>query len=34
MDGGETHIAAAGAVVAFLLKMIEERAKQGGIEIR
>jgi len=34
MDGGQTHIATAGAVVAFLLEVIEERAEEGCIQIR
>src|SRR5712671_4817428 len=34
MDGSETHVAAAGAVVAFLLKMIEKGAEERSIQIR
>ena len=34
MDSGETHVAAAGAVVALLFKMIEKGAKEPGIQIR
>jgi hypothetical protein len=34
MDGGETHVAAAGAVVALLFKMIEKGAKERSILLR
>jgi hypothetical protein len=34
VDRGEADIATAGAVVAFLLKMIEERTEEPGVEIR
>ena len=34
MDGSEAHVATAGAVAAFTLKMIEERAQQRRVEFR
>ena len=34
MEGGETHVAAAGAVIAFLLKMIEKGAEERSVQIR
>ena len=33
MDGGEAHISAAGAVVAFVFEMIEKEAEEHGIEV-
>jgi hypothetical protein len=34
MDGGQTHIATAGAVVALLLEVIKERTEEWCIQIR
>jgi hypothetical protein len=34
MDRGKANVPAAGAIVALLFKVIEERAEEGGIEIR